>query len=74
MGLLKRLLRKITALQNQRGMVKQFRRFRQTMPMGYSIESHTVKTQVKSGKKLKDGTEIALTDKKKSKGSLSCSL
>ena len=50
-------------------------------PIGYSMKlqymdelEETGEIQVKFGMKLKDGTEIALTDKKKSKGSLSCSL
>lgn len=71
---LKRLLQKTLALQNQRGMEEQLRRYRATTTMSYSVKFQSGKTQVKSGKKLKDGTEIALTDRKKSKGSLSCSL
>ena len=42
--------------------------------LSYSLKFQCRKIQVKCNKKLKDGTEIALTDKKKSKGSLSCSL
>ena len=71
---LKRLMQKILALQNQGGMEEQLRRYRATTTMGYSIKFQSGKIQVKSDKKLKDGTEIALTNKKKSKGSLSCSL
>ena len=74
MRLLKRLLRKILAFHTKRRMLKQFRRFQKTVPMGYNIKFQCRKIQGKLDKKLKDGTEIALTDKKKSKGSLSCSL
>ena len=78
---LKRLLRKVLMFQSKRRMRKQFRRFQKPVLMGYNIKfqrmdelEKTGEIQVKFKMKLKDGTEVALTDRKKSKGSLSCSL